>query len=53
MTIALIPFLVALAGLLTYVLASNAKVVEIGRALFWCGLLVTLFTMATHVVRIG
>ncbi len=30
--IAIIPLLVAIAGLLIYVLASNAKVVEVGRA---------------------
>jgi hypothetical protein len=31
--------LVAVIGLLMYVLASNPKVVEIGRIMFWTGLL--------------
>jgi len=34
--------LVALIGLLMYVLASNPKVVEIGRIMFWTGLLAFL-----------
>lgn len=53
MIIALWPLLVAIIGLLMYVLANNAKVVEIGRAMMWCGLLVTLFTVASHTVKIG
>jgi len=39
----LIPLLFALAGALIYGLSSNPKVVELGRIMFWCGLLVTLF----------
>lgn len=51
--IAIIPLLACIVGLLIYVLATtNAKVVEVGRALFWCGLLVTLFTVATHTVKV-
>jgi hypothetical protein len=50
--IAIIPLLVAIAGLLIYVLANNAKVVEVGRALMWCGILVTLFASANHTVRL-
>ena len=34
--------LVALIGLLMYVLAANPKVVEIGRIMFWTGLLAFL-----------
>jgi hypothetical protein len=34
--------LIALIGLLMYVLASNPKVVEIGRIMFWTGLLAFL-----------
>jgi len=34
--------LVSLIGLLMYVLASNPKVVEIGRIMFWTGLLAFL-----------
>jgi hypothetical protein len=41
MTIVL-SLLIALIGLLMYVLASNPKVVEIGRIMFWTGLLAFL-----------
>jgi len=34
--------LIALIGLLMYVLASNSKVQEIGRIMFWTGLLAFL-----------
>lgn len=34
--------LVSLIGLLMYVLATNPKVVEIGRIMFWTGLLAFL-----------
>lgn len=53
MIIALVPILATCIGLLIYVIASNAKLVECGRALFWCGLLVTIFALANHTVRIG
>jgi hypothetical protein len=36
------PLLVAVVGLLMYVLASNPKVQEIGRIMFWTGLLAFL-----------
>lgn len=48
-----IPLLVSLIGAALYVLASNAKVVEIGRLMFACGLLVALFGVAAHVVRLA
>jgi hypothetical protein len=65
----IIPLLVAIAGLLIYVLASRspqpppspppppphlsrARVAEVGRALMWCGILVTLVDTATRVVRV-
>jgi len=50
--IAIIPLLAAIVGLLIYVLGANAKVIEVGRALFWCGLLVTLFTVASKVIKV-
>jgi hypothetical protein len=50
--VAIIPLLAAVIGLLIYVLATNAKVVEVGRALMWCGCLVTLFVVASHVVKV-
>ena len=47
----LIPFLVCIIGALTYALAAKAELKEIGRLCFGCGLLVTLFVVATHVVK--
>jgi Na+/phosphate symporter len=52
MVIALIPILVFIVGLLLYALVENPKLVELGRAMLWCGLLVTLFHLADKVVRI-
>lgn len=43
--IILLSLLVALIGLLMYALSANAKLVEIGRIMFFCGLLVFLFTV--------
>lgn len=48
----IIPALVAIVGLLMYVLASNTKVSEIGRILFWTGTLVTLFVVAGKVIKL-
>lgn len=53
MIIAIVPLLIAVLGLLIYVLASNAKVVEVGRALMWCGILVTLLAAMSRVIKIG
>jgi hypothetical protein len=52
--IAIIPLLACVVGLLVYVRTpdANAKVVEVGRALFWCGLLVTLLVVAQHTVKV-
>jgi hypothetical protein len=50
--IAIVPLLAAVAGLLIYVLASNAKVAEVGRALMWCGILVTLWILAGRMVKV-
>ncbi len=43
----IIPLLVLVAGILMYALASNAKVVEIGRAMMWTALLVCLFALSS------
>lgn len=53
--IAYLSFLVSLAGLLIYVLAStNAKVMEVGRLMFATGLLAFLLETGTHLaLRIG
>ena len=53
MFIAVIPLLVAIIGLLLYILASNAKVSEIGRLMFACGLLALMFASARESIRIG
>ncbi len=50
--IAIIPLLVAIAGLLLFALATTEKPVEIGRALMTCGFLVTLFTAAGFTMRL-
>lgn len=50
--IAIAPFLAAVVGILVYALASNAKLVEVGRALMWCGLLITIWVLAGKTVRI-
>lgn len=46
MLIAIVPLLIAIVGLLIYVLSANTKMQEVGRALMWCGFLVTLFVAA-------
>lgn len=52
MLIAIVPLVVAIIGLLVYALSANPKVAELGRLAFACGLLVTLFAMAGHTVRL-
>jgi hypothetical protein len=37
-----LPLLISIIGLLMYALSANAKVVEIGRIMFWTGLLAFL-----------
>lgn len=49
---ALIPVLVAVAGALVYGLSSNGKVAELGRLCFACALLVLMFAVAGHSVRL-
>jgi Na+/phosphate symporter len=43
MTLVLIPIVVCVLGLVLYLLASNPKAQEVGRLMFFCGLLVVLF----------
>jgi len=47
----LLPFLVCIVGVLVYALSANPKLVELGRLAYACGLLVTMFEVATHVVK--
>lgn len=53
MIIAWLPLLVFVAGILIHALAKHATVAEVARAMIWCGLLVTLFSLAKHVVKLG
>ena len=50
--IAILPIVTALVGLLIYALSTNAKVCELGRLAFACGLLVTLLVFATKLVHL-
>lgn len=52
MLIAIVPLLAAVIGLLIFVLAKE-PLKEVGRCLFWCGTLVTLFVAASHTVKFG
>jgi hypothetical protein len=46
--------LVCVVGLLIYVLSTtNPKVVEIGRTMFWCGLLAFLLESVPRLVGLG
>ena len=47
----LISLLICIIGLLVYALASNPKLVRIGEICFAAGLLVTLLTIGTELVR--
>ena len=47
-----LPFLVALIGLVVYVLATNAKAAELGRSAWWVGLLVGLLQVGHTAVSI-
>lgn len=51
MIIAYVPFIVAVVGVLMYALCKD-KIAEIGRILFWTGVLVTLLTTAHHSVTL-
>lgn len=50
--IAYIPLLFAVVGVLMYALATNPKIQEIGRIMFACGWLVTMFVLSGHTLRI-
>ena len=46
MALAFVPLVVALVGLVLYLVAGNGKVAEIGRVLFFCGALVVVMHLA-------
>jgi Na+/phosphate symporter len=52
MIISWVVLLIALAGLLIYILAANPKVVELGRITFFCGLFVCCFMLAGKTIRL-
>ena len=52
MAIAWFPIIIALIGVLLYFISTNGKVQEVGRIMFFCGLLVLCFTLAHEVVRL-
>ena len=51
--IAIIPALVMLVGGLVFALTSNVTAKELGRLAFFAGLLVLMFALAGHVVRLS
>ena len=53
MLIAVIPLLIMIVDLLLWVLASNAKVSEAGRLLFFCGAFVLTWRLGGETLRIG
>lgn len=54
MVIAPLDLVAAIAGLVLYIVASNAKVAEVGRILFFVGLLALLLASgAAHGLRLG
>lgn len=46
----LLPFLIAILGVLVYALAANPKVQELGRLAYAAGLLVSLYEVAGKVI---
>lgn len=51
MIIIYLPLLISIVGLLMYALSANPKVVEIGRIMFWTGLLAFLLGGAGHLLK--
>ena len=47
-----LPLLIALIGVLMYALCTNGKLVEIGRIMFWTGLLAFLIAAPGHLVTV-
>lgn len=53
MAVAIFPIVLAVTGALIYALASNPKVVEVGRAAMWAGFFSLAFALASHTLKIG
>ncbi len=52
MAIAIFPIIVAVIGILLWFVSGNGKVQEVGRLMFFCGLLVLCFVLSREVVRL-
>lgn len=52
MLMAWISLIVFFAGLVIYFIASKAETKETGRAMLWCGLLITLASLMKHTISI-
>lgn len=50
--IIVLPLLIALIGVLMYAFSTNAKVSEVGRIMFFCGLLAFLLRGAGEVIAL-
>ena len=50
--LALLPALIALAGVLILALAANPKVADIGKIMFLCGLMAVCFALAGRMVKL-
>jgi len=52
MAIAIFPVILLVIGILLYFVSTNGKVQEVGRLMFFCGLLVLTFDLSRDVVRL-
>ncbi len=52
MAIAVFPIIILIVGVLLYFISANGKVQEVGRIMFFCGLLVLCFVLSKEVVRL-
>jgi Na+/phosphate symporter len=53
MVISPLALLVCLVGLAAYLVCKNAKAADIGRLMFFAGLLALMLAQGAHVLRIG
>jgi len=53
MAVAVVPLVVAVVGLLMWLISSNPKAAEAGKIMFFCGVLVLTMSMAKETVRLG
>lgn len=50
--IAYVPLLIGLLGMVVYWMAAPPKAQELGRLMFFAGILVTLFAFSGHAIKI-